>query len=72
MKWSGKIGTFTARRCCFCEYWIGQRPEYVANSNGMYQYDTHCKGICRHPLYRSRNMTAGATCGNFEQYTHLH
>ena len=72
MKWTAKIGTFTAKRCCFCEYWVGARPEPVSNSNGMYQYETHCKGTCRHPLYRSVSKTAGATCGKFEQYTHLH
>ena len=72
MKWSGKIGSFTARKCCFCEYWSGSRPEPVPNSNGMYQYDTHYRGVCRYPLFRGRSMTAGAVCGYFEEYIHLH
>ena len=72
MKWTAKIGTFTAKRCGFCEYWIGARPKPILNSYGMYQYDTHCHGICRHPLYRSRDTSADATCGHFEQYMHLH
>ena len=72
MKWSAKIGTFTAKKCGFCEYWVGPRPDYVPNSNGMYQYDTNTRGVCRHPSYRSRSMSAGATCGNFEQCPHLH
>lgn len=72
MKWTAKIGTFTAKKCCFCEYWVGPRPEHVDNSNGMYRYETHCRGICRYPLYRSKNMTAGATCKYFEAYQHLH
>lgn len=72
MKWTAKIDTFTAKRCCFCEYWVGPRPEIVPNSTGIYRYETHLKGLCRHPLFRSRTMTAGSTCGKFEQYPHLH
>lgn len=72
MKWTAKIGTFTAKKCCFCEYWLGPRPEPVLNSSGMFRYEAHDHGICRHPSYRSKNMTAGGACGKFEQYRHLH
>jgi hypothetical protein len=72
MKWHAKIGTFTARKCCFCEYWMGPRAIPIPNSNGMFQYEAHDHGICRHSLYRSKNMTAGGSCGRFKLYTHLH
>ncbi len=72
MKWNAKLGTVAAKKCCFCEYWLGPRPEPVPRSNGMFRYEDHMQGICRHPLYRTKNKVAGATCSKFEQYTHLH
>lgn len=72
MKWTAKIGTFTARKCCFCEYWTGARPEPVPKSIGMFTYDTNTRGGCRHPSYINRTISAGATCSKFEAYPHLH
>ena len=72
MKWHAKLGTMAAKKCCFCEYWIGEKPTPVLNSNGAFEYDTNSSGICRYPIYRSRRMSAGATCIHFEQNPHIH
>lgn len=73
MKWHIALGTQAARRCCFCEYWIGPMPEPMVKARGgMFEYDDKISGICRHPSYLSKQTCSGGRCVKFVLNPHIH